>query len=536
LSDPIRRDALIFTLLALIVGVGMAALTQHPSYTDAYYYFNAGQRLVQGNGLTDAAIWTYLGAPSGLPIPSHLYWMPLASLVAAAGMGIGGPTFDGAQIFFVPLYVGLALTGFALGALLGKSRRVTWLAGLLTLFSGLYMPFWVTTDTFALYGLVGSLCLLTMGLGRQSRAPYRWCWFAVSGALAGLAHLARADGLLLVAVLVVVALWTESDLTPQPPLQTMERGPEVSWTQHKFLPAFIGVLAYLLVMLPWFARNLSAVGSILPVGGMQTAWMRSYDEIVNYPPGTDLQTFLAWGLPNIAASRGEAFSQNFQTFIAVEGLVILAPLMLIGLWRRRHDPILSGFWLYALGVHLVMTLVFAYPGWRGGLLHSSAALLPFWAVLGVLGLDDVLAWVAPRRRWRLNEARAFFGASLVLWAAIFSALNFFGKRSAGDTAGVFFRNLTAHLPPDAVVMINDPSAMYYYTGIPGVVVPNAPPDRIMDIALRYGVNTLVLDGNLTEPMIELYKGKNIPPFLKLIYAEGNIRIYRIEILLDTAAG
>jgi hypothetical protein len=58
----------------------------------------------------------------------------------------------------------------------------------------------------------------------------------------------------------------------------------------------------------------------------------------------------------------------------------------------------------------------------------------------------------------------------------------------------------------------------------------------MDIALRYGVNILVLDNNLTVPMVELFTGKNVPPFLKLIYAEGNIRIYRIEILLDTPTG
>ena len=41
-----------------------------------------------------------------------------------------------------------------------------------------------------------------------------------------------------------------------------------------------------------FVRNLNAAGSILPVGGIQTAWMRSYDEIANYPPGTDLNHFL----------------------------------------------------------------------------------------------------------------------------------------------------------------------------------------------------------------------------------------------------
>src|SRR5512142_510655 len=98
LNQTYRRDVLVFGLLALLVGIGMAAAIQHPGYTDAYYYFNGGQRLVQGKGLTDAAIWTYIGAPAGLPIPSHMYWMPLTSLVAAGGMLLAGATFDGAQV------------------------------------------------------------------------------------------------------------------------------------------------------------------------------------------------------------------------------------------------------------------------------------------------------------------------------------------------------------------------------------------------------------------------------------------------------
>jgi len=66
-----RRDAIIIGLMGLIVGVIMAALLHHPGYTDAYYYFNAGQRLAQGKGLTDVALWTYIGAPAGLPVSSH---------------------------------------------------------------------------------------------------------------------------------------------------------------------------------------------------------------------------------------------------------------------------------------------------------------------------------------------------------------------------------------------------------------------------------------------------------------------------------
>ena len=543
-----RRDAIIVAVLALIVGTAMAAAIKHPGYTDAYYYFNAGQRLIQGKGLTDAALWTYLGAPAALPVPSHLYWMPLTSLVAAGSMALFGPSFDGAQVGFVLVYAGLALVGFTVGALIGESRRLAWFTALLTMFSGFFMPFWTTTDGFALYGLTGSLALLSMGLGRKSG---NWRWFAFSGAMCGLAHLTRADGLLLLGVLVIVAvtsprpLGSLATLLPRPvadpkgdPLSANREGEQVD-TDVKLLPyrgkeysrvtfALISVAAYLIVMTPWFVRNLNAVGTILPAGGFQTAWMRDYNEIVNYPPDISLQSFLAWGTNNILASRLDALTTNLGHFVAEQGWVVLWPFMLIGLWRRRSDPLLTGFWLYAFGLFLVMTFVFTFPGPRGGLFHSESALLPFWAALGVLGLDDVIAWLSRRRRWRQGEARAVFGAALLLWAIGFSAVTFIGRFSAFNSDG-YFPQLAKLLPPTAIVMINDPSALYYYTRLSGVVIPNAPSSVIPELAQRYGVNTLVLDGNVRAlPMRDLYEGRESPPFLDRIYHDENIQIYRVK--------
>jgi len=188
---------------------------------------------------------------------------------------------------------------------------------------------------------------------------------------------------------------------------------------------------------------------------------------------------------------------------------------------------LSGVWLYALGLHVVMTLVFAFPGYRGGLFHSASALIPFWAALGILGLDDVLAWAARRRRWPLAQARLFFSSVLILWAAIFSAINFIGKAPGFNAPESFFRQVGQNFPNDAVVMINDPAALYYFTGISGVVVPNATPDAILDLAKRYGVKYVVLDANRTVPMNELYEGRKVPFFLRQLYADGTVRIFRV---------
>ncbi len=494
---PGCRSYAALLLVAVLWGGVLAAAIDQPGYTDAYYYFNAGQRLAEGEGLTDPYLWTFLNAPDSLPGPSHTYWMPLESLVAAGAMVIGGAHFGAAQVPSVLCFAGLGVLTFWLGARLGRSRRVAWLAALQVLFSGFYTPFWTTTDTFALYGLVGAGALMALGLGRESGDPR---WYALSGALGGLAHLARADGALLVLVLVLVALWPDSNR---------------SWRRRARLAA-VGVTVYALVMVPWLMRNMAEVGQPLPTGGADTIWLRGYDELVNYPPGASAADFLDWGAGNIICSRWDALLSNLGTFIAVETWVILGPLVLLGGWLRRREPLLLGALLYAVGLHLVMTFVFAYPGYRGGLFHSAAALLPFWAVLGVTGLDVVVGWAARRRRWPHNQARFVFSAALIVLAIVLSLGVLITRRAGWNDNATFYRDLAEELPAGAVVMVNDPAALYYHTGLSGVVVPHADPDVVPEIAARYGVTHLVLDVNRTEPFTRLFLGEEGQSFLRLV--------------------
>ncbi len=499
-----RRDALRVAALALLVGGIGAALIDQPGYTDAFYYYNAAQRMASGLGMTDAAIWTYIGAPTGLPIPSHLYWQPLPSLIAFGGMSLFGVSFGAAQLAFLPLYALLVVLGYALGALLGKSRRVAWLAALLTLFSGYYFPYWFTTSTIAPYGVFGALSLLSMGIGRKTGA---WAWFILSGACAALAHLARSDGLLLLIVLVIVALWR----TP---------------LRMGILAAAAGVAAYSALMAPWWLRTLAVTGALLPVGGIDTAFMRSYDEIANYPPGASLAHFLSWGVGNIVESRLWALSVNIGRFIGEQGMIALTPLMLYGAWRKRGEAILSGFLLYAPLLFVLMTLVFTFPGARGGLFHSGAALMPFWAALGAVGLHDLLVYFAPRRKWRLSQAKIVFGGALAGWAVLLSSMVLMNQRQTWNDSGARYRALG--LPREAVVMIKDPSALYYFTGAMGVVLPNAPPSVISDLAARYGVTHVVLDRDYPKPMEALWLRQDVPFFLDHVYYDGTVRIYRVR--------
>lgn len=498
-----RRDLLLLCFLALLIGGVISTQLGHPGYTDAFYYFNAGKNLAVGRGLTDDALWTFIGEPATLPAPSHLYWMPMPSIIAGVSMSLWGASFKGAQVLFIPFYAGLVGLTYWLTIRLGGSRRSAWIASLCALGSGYFLPYWFTTETFSPYGLLGAGALIGIGLGR---ATGKVRFFGLAGTLCGLAHLTRNDGLLLIVCLMGAALW------PGLPGARSRRA------------AFIGLAAYLLVMLPWFGRMMQVSGAILPAGGLETAWMRSYDEIANYPPEIAFSDFWAWGLDNIVRSRLEALILNGQTFLLVEGMILFAPLMLVALWQRRRDPMLSGFWLYMPALHITMTVVFPFPGTRGGLFHSAAALLPFWMALGVLGLEGVIAWAAKKRRWRANEAKLIFSSLALLWIGYLSLSVTLGKINAWG--GTLYAELK--LPPDAVVMVNDPSAVYYFKELGGVVLPNAAPAAIPEIARRYGVTHVVVDAGRTPPMEDLWRGVNLPNFLEPLVSTIQYRVYRIK--------
>ncbi|MEZ4667333.1 MAG: hypothetical protein R3E39_05355 [Anaerolineae bacterium] len=484
------RERLLFILFALVGAYLITrGLVGGPGFTDVFYHLNAANRLVTGRGLTDPYLWTYIGAPDYLPAPSHLYWMPLTTLSAALGMGLlNAPgSYPAAQWPFTLMFGGTVYIGFWLGARLGKSHRHAWVAGLLTLFGGFYTRFWGAIDTFAPYAFFGSLCLVFLALVFESLLSTRrsLVYGSLGGACAALAHLTRADGILFLIVGWAAIVW----------LLLFRK--EILQGKIGNLVA-IGIamtVAYAVIMLPWFARNLSAIGTIMPLGGTQTIWLASYDDLFKFPPDNSVDSLFAEGAGAFLASRWEAITNNIGTFIAVEGLVVMTPLMLIGLWQRRHQTFLCPFWLYALGLHLAMTFVFPFPGYRGGLLHSAAALVPWWAVLGVVGLDDVIEWVARRRRrWNANTAKKVYSTGLVGVAVLLSIMIGLPNRVVPQASSTFHTSLRDKLPPDARVMINDPAQLYYFTGLGGVVLPNEQPNVIPEIARTYGVKYLVLEG------------------------------------------
>jgi len=515
------RDMLLVFGLALVVRLLAMLPVQHPGYMDAAYSYDIALNLLDGRGLTEPFLWNYLDDPSGLPHPSHLYWMPLPTLLATLSMIVLGSGYRPAQLPFVVLSALLPVVSYWVAMETGNSRRHAWLAAGLTVFSGFYLRYWGQTDNFAPFALTGSLCLVAAWRSQQAVTSISLrraaAWALATGALAGLSHLARADTpVLLLAVIVAVAA-------------AAFRRSRVAG--GLWAPACVAA-GYILVMLPWFVRNTTVTGNPFPAAGMQAAWLTSYDDLFSY--GRDLSPagYLAWGWGNILASKLTAAWLNVQTVGVVFGMVFLTPLALVGWVQLRHHFLYRLVGGYAVLLVAVMTLVFTFPGPRGALFHSGGALLPFIAASSLVGLDTTTKWVASRHRgWDAASAGRVFGIGLVGLAMLVSGWVVY--RDLSQDAQPVSRGvvgwLARHRQLDQVVMTNDPPSYCYWGGGPAIVVPNGPVDVLLAAADRYAARVVILDQNRPLPLAPLYAGETAHPRLSLVETlPGNVQIYRIR--------
>jgi hypothetical protein len=508
--------------LALIIRLLTALLLKQPGYTDAYYYGVGARQLKAGQGFTEPFIWNYLDPPEGVPHAGFTYWMPLASMLGWMGLRLLGDSFGAMQAPFVLLSALLPLVAYVIAwDVTGKSRHAL-LAGLLAVVPGFYAHVLVLPDSFAPFALAGSTCLWTTGRGLRSHRPL---WFGLAGVAAGFGHLARADGLLLAGVACLTTLF-------QPPVRPGQREPGPSRGASALLVAG----GYLLVMGPWFVRNWGAFGMPLPGAGLSTMFLTTYDDLFAYRQPATLESYLAWGWSEILGSKIDALWLNLQRLWAENLLIFLAPFAAAGLWSLRRDRLLWPFLVYLPLLFLVMTVVFTFPGTRGGLFHSGGALLPFFFATTGPGLEVILRWVARRRKgWHARRAWPVFAAGLVGIAVLLTlAILWRGGVLSGDwnrrdwRYGTIGEWLAEADTADTTVMAGDAPAFAWHTGRPAIAIPNDPLDTILAVADRYGADYLVLDDTRSRPTDGLYAGKESHPRLVLRLDRGGWQIYEIE--------
>ena len=511
-----RRDLTLIFVIALAARIAVAAFQAHPGYMDAYYYAVGADRLAGGHGFTEPYVWNYLDDPTSLPHPSHLYWMPLPSLLGALSMSILGSTYRALQAPFVLLSALIPLIAYAIAWRATARRRPAWIAALLATFSGFYLPFWGVPESFAPYAVFGSVALLLSGTGTSRRA------MILTGACAGLAHLTRADGILLLAPLLPKRFSLPNN-------DNRRRAP-ISRLQSSVLV----LLGYLIVMSPWFARNVGVVGAPISPAGMQTLWLCNYDELFSFGVRLDVSHWLGCGLGHLAAAKLRGLGSGLVHLIAENGLVYLAPLMLVGLWRMRRERLFGAAIGYLVLLYLAMTLAFTFVGERGGLFHSGAALAPFLYAAAPIGLEAAVDAVARRRqRWNAGAANRVFGAGVVALAALFSVTIVVGRvivpgwnradwayRQAGDW-------LAGQGDRVSIVVAGNPPGLTYHTGHPSIVTPNGNVDVLLAAADRFGARWIVLDANRPAGLAEVYADPESCPRLTLAARFGDT--YLLEV-------
>ncbi len=503
--------------LALAVRLLTAWPLRQPGYTDAYYYAVGAQQLQSGQGFDEPFIWNYLDPPESVPHPGYLYWMPLTAILGWIGLELLGDSFSAMQMPFVLISALLPLVAYAIAWDLTRQQRHAVLAGLLAVFPGLYAHYFVLPDNFAPFALAGSVCLWAAGRGLRDR---RLPWFGLAGLTAGIGHLARVDGLLLLGVALATALALAS-----PSNRRSDQQAE-GWVWLAATALVLG--GYLVVMGPWFLRNWTVFGLPLPGTGIRTAFLTTYDDIFAYGRPQDLSSYLAWGWSEILGSKAHALWLNLQRLWAENLLVFLLPFTALGLWALRRERLQRPFLLYLPLLFVLMTFVFTFPGSRGGLFHSGGALLPFFFAAAGPGLEVVLRWAVRRLRgWHVPSAWKVFAAGLIGLAVLVTALALWragvvngnwNEQDRGYSAIASW--LDGQGAEQAIVMVGDAPGFTWHANRMAIAVPNEPLDTIVEVAIRYGARYLVLDKARPRTTDRLFDGEMGDPRLSRCYTVG----------------
>ena len=523
------RPFLLLAVLGLVVMVFVSAFEPAPGYMDADAYYAGGRQLATGLGFTEPYLWNYLDNPVGLPHPSNAYWMPLASLLAAAGAVLFGPgSWTAARVGFLIVAASIPPLTAALAWSFTSRRNLALTSGVLAVFSAFYLPFLPVTDTFGLYMLFGGLffLLLVRHVSNVTPAAFLLSSFLL-GILAGLMHLSRADGLLwlLLAILAVAFVLKKPD--QHRPLFTV-------------FALLVALSGYLLIMVPWFARNSTAFGALLSPGGTKMLWLTSYDQLFAYPASQLTST--AWmqsGLASIIKARVWSLGLNLGTTLAVQGEIFLLPLIALGLWHLRKDRRvqLAGLaWLLTIGA---MTVLFPFAGARGGFFHSGAALQPVWWALSPLGLERLIEWGRRKRGWNAAQAGSVFRTALVALAVLLTAIIFWTRiieannGQAWDQENIAYSQVNKFLLSQGatcsdVVMVANPPGFYLASGNPAVAVPDEDISTLLAVAKKYNAVYLVLEaGSVPADLLTVYDNPNGQTGLTYLTEIGRARIFRL---------
>ena len=480
-------------LLALVVRIALFALYPDPAYPDSYYYVDVARALAAGHGLNLDFVWIFaevgnkIPANPTLPIPGNAHWLPLASFIQWPFIAVLGPTTVASAI--PTLLIGsitAPLTWF-IARDAGASRAVGFGAGVLSAIPAAGAIFMAQPENFAiLQPLVAATIWLTVRGLKGSSGSY-----VAAGFLVGLASLARNDGFILGLAVGLVFFWdrlrawrSRGRVAPRIPFR-----------------AAVGCFAlYLVVMGPWFARQLLTFGSISPTtSGGSALWIRTIAEWNSITADPSLAKFLAQGPGPIIGSRVGGLLSAIGNFAVIICSVVLVPFLLVGAWLRRRSIDFGPWFLYTVLVFAGATFLYPLHVPGGAFIHSAVGLEAHAYVLALEGVAGIVAWIARRRpAWDVKTAVPVFVGAVVTFVVATAPLYAFALRTAWSESraprvAVASQMDSLGVAPDDRLLVIDSAGFKYFTGRPGIVTPDDPIDTIEEVARAYDTRWLVLE-------------------------------------------
>ena len=469
--------ALVVLSLGLVVFRVLSAVfvVTQPGFTDAYYYVDVARRLAHGQGLTADFIWNFLEAPGleALPVPSHRFWMPFATVVQATGIAALEPllgTFRSAQAAIIAVAAFVPAAAYVSARSIGASSRAGLVAAALAGLGGFtFAPAWVTLDSFAIAALVGTMFFVAFA--RAAAGDVRAG--AIAGALVGLLFLARAEGALFGIALLALALRPSTRMA-----------------------GIAGSAVALAIGLGWLARGLALPGPA-GIALVKGVFIVRYEDFFALNPS---------GPADLATLIGVRVSALWSDLVVVLAalLFFLAVPLFFGLRAGWHLSSVRPFAALALLIYVAEALVWPLHATRGSYFHSLAAFYPFAMALVALGGETWLARLDQTAR-RLATYGTLVAVTIL---ALVGLMNWDTSFNAPYRARVAALDV---IPPGPFLAI-DGAAWRWISDRSVLVSPADGPQTAACVAVRYQAQSLVLEPAHFTAYQSLYDGSASPWF------------------------
>jgi len=474
-----RRLAVVVGALLLFRIASAVFVVFQPGYTDAYYYADVAKRLAAGQGLTADFVWNFLEATGTLPVPSHRFWMPLATVLQ--GIGIKGlpflDAFHAAQAVEILLACAIPVVAYRAARSLGASPNSSLVVAALAGLGGAFAPGWVSLDAFAPAAVIGTVFFLAYR--RAAAGDVRAGIFA--GLAVGLLFLARAEGALF--------------------------GLPLLFLLRSSVSRCAGLAASsiaLVIGLGWLARGLMLGPS--PENFVRTVLLVRYEDFFAVAPAASPS------FDQLIAPKPAALVTNLVTFAFAFGLLLL-PGLARGIWTFRGRADVRGFSGLLLLVYLVECLLFTLHSTRGSYFHSLAAFLPFGVALGVVGTGELLRTVERSRVAAIGGVTAGIVVSVFALAQWDTSFNPPYRERVAAVASI----------PDGPFLAIDAAAWRWIADRPVIATPAEGVPTAMCEAARFRADVIVLEAAHFSAYSALYDGS------RPIAAVGAIRVFPIKL-------